>query len=92
MILNQGGDRGIPVPAVFMFVPGIPVVVNRNTHQGLKLVNGAGYTALDIIPDKAYPGHCIDTVLHFGPPAGIVLAAETTETYNLLAYPGAQSS
>ncbi|RSL77772.1 hypothetical protein CDV31_017308 [Fusarium ambrosium] len=41
MILkNQGDDSAIAVPAVFM---GMPVVVNHNTHQGLKLVNGASY-------------------------------------------------
>ncbi|KAM4064172.1 ATP-dependent DNA helicase PIF1 [Hirsutella rhossiliensis] len=34
MMLNQGDDSAIPVPAVFMFVPGMPVVVNHNTHQG----------------------------------------------------------
>ena len=48
MMLNQGDDSEIPVPAIFMFVPGMPVVVNKNTHQGLKLVNGASYTALDV--------------------------------------------
>ncbi|KAM4055575.1 PIF1-like helicase [Hirsutella rhossiliensis] len=56
MILNQGDDSAIPVPAVFMFVPGMPVVVNHNTHQGLKLVNGASYAALEVILDKSYPG------------------------------------
>ncbi|RYP73405.1 hypothetical protein DL771_003673 [Monosporascus sp. 5C6A] len=45
MMLSQGDDSAIPVPAV-LFVPGMPVVVNQNTHQGLKLVNGASYTAL----------------------------------------------
>ncbi|KAM4064147.1 PIF1-like helicase [Hirsutella rhossiliensis] len=48
-------DGRDPVPAVFLFVPGMPVVVNQNTHQGLKLVNGAGYTAVDVIPDRAFP-------------------------------------
>ncbi|RSL40464.1 hypothetical protein CEP54_016110 [Fusarium duplospermum] len=28
MMLNQGDDSAIPVPGVFMFVPGMPVVVN----------------------------------------------------------------
>jgi hypothetical protein len=71
MILGQGDDSSIPVPAIFMFVPGMPVVVNQNTHQGLKLVNGASYEAVDVILDKAYPGHRInaDTILHFGPKA-----------------------
>jgi len=32
MVLNHGDDSSIPVPAVFMFVPGMPVVVNQNTH------------------------------------------------------------
>ncbi|XP_044714585.1 PIF1-like helicase domain-containing protein [Hirsutella rhossiliensis] len=40
--ISQGDDSATPVPAVFLFVPGMPVVVNQNTHQGLKLVNGAG--------------------------------------------------
>ncbi|KAH7109797.1 hypothetical protein EDB81DRAFT_895051 [Dactylonectria macrodidyma] len=33
MILNHSDDSAIPVPAVFMFVPGMPVVVNNITHQ-----------------------------------------------------------
>jgi hypothetical protein len=89
MILNQGDDSSIPVPAVFMFVPGMSVVVNQNTHQGLKLVNGASYEVLDVILDKAYPGHRInaDTILHFGPPAGILLAAESTRDFHFVGMP-----
>ncbi|KAM4064222.1 PIF1-like helicase [Hirsutella rhossiliensis] len=80
MILNQGDDSAIPVPAVFMFVAGMPIVVNHNTHQGLKPVNGASYSAVEVIVDKAYPGHRIsaDMTIHFGPPAGIILESETT--------------
>jgi hypothetical protein len=89
MMLNQGDDSAIPVPAVFMFAPGMPVVVNQNTHQGLKLVNGAGYTALDVISDKAHPGHRVsaDTILHFGPPAGILLVSETTRDLHFAGMP-----
>ncbi|KAG7001810.1 ATP-dependent DNA helicase PIF1 [Fusarium oxysporum f. sp. conglutinans] len=89
MMLGQGDDSAVPVPAIFMFVPGMPVVVNKNTHQGLKLVNGASYTALDIIVDKAHPGHRVneETVLHFGPPAGIVLASETTRDFHFVGMP-----
>ncbi|EKG08990.1 DNA helicase PIF1 ATP-dependent [Macrophomina phaseolina MS6] len=89
MILNHGDDSGIPAPAIFIFVPGMPVVVNQNTHQGLKLVNGASYTALDIILDRAHPGHRIngDTILHFGPPAGILLAGETTRDLHFVGMP-----
>ncbi|EKG09253.1 hypothetical protein MPH_13739 [Macrophomina phaseolina MS6] len=89
MILNHGDDSAIPAPAIFIFVPGMPVVVNQNTHHGLKLVNGASYTALDIILDRAHPGHRIngDTILHFGPPAGILLAGETTRDLHFVGMP-----
>ncbi|OWT42456.1 PIF1-like helicase domain-containing protein [Pochonia chlamydosporia 170] len=89
LMLNHGDNSAIPVPAIFMFVPGMPIVVNHNTHQGLKLVNGASYTALDVILDKAYPGHRIsaDTMLHFGPPAGILLAAKTTQEFHFVGMP-----
>ncbi|KAF9774783.1 hypothetical protein IL306_007181, partial [Fusarium sp. DS 682] len=60
MMLGQGDDSAISVPAVFMFVPGMPVVVNQNMHQGLKLVNGARYEAVGVVLDKAYPGHRIN--------------------------------
>jgi hypothetical protein len=67
----------------------MPVVVNQNTHQGLKLVNGASYTALEVILDQKYPGHRIsaDTILHFGPPAGILLASETTVGFRFVGMP-----
>jgi hypothetical protein len=89
MMLNQGDDSEILVPAIFMFVPGMPIVVNHNTHQGLKLVNGAAYTALDIIVDKAYPGYRIssDIILHFGPPAGILLESKTTSDFHFVGMP-----
>jgi hypothetical protein len=89
MILNQGDDSSIPVPAVFMFVLGMYVVVNQNTHQGLRLVNGARYEALDVILDKAYPGYQInaDTILHFNPLAGILLAAESTRDFYFVGMP-----
>ncbi|KAK4067220.1 hypothetical protein Purlil1_13893 [Purpureocillium lilacinum] len=35
MILNQGDDSAIPVPAVFMFVSGMPVVQNDVSRKGL---------------------------------------------------------
>ncbi|OAL42604.1 hypothetical protein IQ07DRAFT_669274 [Pyrenochaeta sp. DS3sAY3a] len=61
----------------------------KNSYQVLKLVNGANYKALDVILDKAYPGHRIsaDSILHFGPPAGILLAAESTEDFSFVGMP-----
>ena len=87
--MNQGDDCEIPVPAFFMFVPVMPIIVNLNTYLGLNLVNGAAYTALDVILDKAYPGHRIsaDTILHFGPPAGILLTSGTTRDLHFVGMP-----
>ncbi|KAJ6437587.1 peroxisomal biogenesis factor 11 [Purpureocillium lavendulum] len=89
MMLNQGDDSAIPVPAVFMFVPGMPVVVNRNTHQGLKLVNGAAYRAVEVIVDKSHPGYQISAgiTIHFGPPAGVILESGTTEEFHFVGMP-----
>jgi PIF1-like helicase len=89
MMLKQGDESAIPVPAVFPFVPGMPVVVNKNTYPGLKLVNGAGYTALDVIVDQKFPGYRVseDIILHFGPPAAILLASETTRDFHFVGMP-----
>jgi len=37
MMLSRVDDSAVPGPAVFMFVSGVPIMVNQNTHQGLKL-------------------------------------------------------
>ena len=89
MILNQGDDNVIFVPTVFIFVFKISVVVNQNIHQGLKLINRAGYTAVDVVFDKTYPGHRVntDTVLHFDPPADILLTSETTRDLHFVDMP-----
>ncbi|KAH8743569.1 hypothetical protein F5883DRAFT_634381 [Diaporthe sp. PMI_573] len=74
MILSQGDDSAIPVPAVFMFVPGMPVAVNHNTHQGLKPVNGASYAAVDVVTDRRHPAHRTTRDFCFvGIPLGTVL-------------------
>ncbi len=89
MVLGLGDDSAIPVPSLLMFVPGMPVVVNQNTHQGLKLANGSSYTAVSVVIDRAYPGHRIneDTIIHFGPPAAIVLESETTTDFHFVGLP-----
>jgi hypothetical protein len=54
-----------------------------------ELVNGASYEVLDVILDKAYPGYRInaDTILYFGPPAGVLLAAESTRDFHFVGMP-----
>lgn len=58
----------------------MPVVVNKNIYTGLKVVNGAEFTAADIIPDPKHPGYHLadDVTIHFGPPLGILLQSSDT--------------
>lgn len=84
LMASVGDDSKICVPAMFMFVPGMPVVVTKNINPGLKLVNGAKYKALEVIPDaKRFPGYQLapNIILHFGPPAGIILLSESTKKF-----------
>jgi hypothetical protein len=55
----------------------------------VKLVNDVSYKVLEVILDKAYPGHRIkaDTILHFGPPTRILLVAESTRDFNFVGMP-----
>ena len=56
----------------------MPVVVTRNQLTGLKLVNGAPFSAVDIFPDLAYGTIALasDATLHLGPPAAILLQSD----------------
>ena len=59
----------------------MPVVVNVNIYTGLKVVNGAEFTAADVIPDPKYLGYHLadDVTIHFGPPLGILLQSAETK-------------
>ncbi|KAF4469092.1 arrestin domain-containing [Fusarium albosuccineum] len=84
LMASVGDDSKICVPATFMFLPGMPVVVTKNTNPGLKLVNGAKYQAMEVIPDtKSFPGYQLapNIILHFGPPAGLILLSESTKKF-----------
>jgi hypothetical protein len=89
MIMGYGDDNNVPVPAIFIFVAGMPVVVNKNIYISLKLVNGSDYQALDVIIDRAYLGHrvSVDIILHFGSSAGIILAGDSTRDFNFFGMP-----
>jgi hypothetical protein len=72
-----------------MLVPGMPVVFNQNTHQSLKLVDGASYRGLMLLSIRAYPRHQVSTnlILHFGPPVGILLAEDTEKEFYFVEMP-----
>ncbi|XP_044714625.1 ATP-dependent DNA helicase PIF1 [Hirsutella rhossiliensis] len=78
--IGQGDDSACKVPGVFFYAQGMPVVVNKNIYTGLKVVNGADFTAVDVIIDPNHPGYCLadDVTIHFGPPLGILLHAHQT--------------
>ncbi|XP_044715943.1 PIF1-like helicase domain-containing protein [Hirsutella rhossiliensis] len=57
--VGQGDDSACKVPGVFFYAQGMPVVVNKNIYTGLKVVNGADFTAVDVIIDPNHPGYCL---------------------------------
>ncbi|KAM4061813.1 PIF1-like helicase [Hirsutella rhossiliensis] len=79
--IGQGDDSACKVPGVLFYAQGMPVVVNKNIYIGLKVVNGADFTAVDVIIDPNHPGYCLadDVTIHFGPPLGILLQSEETK-------------
>jgi hypothetical protein len=87
---EQGDDIDCPIPSIFFFAPGMPVMVNENTYFGLKVVNGGRFDAVSIVPDPAFPGyHVPDTnvTLHYGPPAGIILKSNATASLQVPCLP-----
>lgn len=53
----------------------MPIVVNKNIYTGLKIINRAEFTAIDVIPDLKSLGYYLidDITIYFGPPLGILL-------------------
>lgn len=86
MMLNQGDDSAIPVPAVFMSVPEMAAVVTCTTLPGLKR---ARYAAVEVMLDKSHPGHQISAglTIHFRPPVGTLLKSETTKDFHFVRMP-----
>ncbi len=64
----------------------MPVVVTRNQLIGLKLVNGAPFTAVDIFPDFSAGVIVLasDVTLYLGPPVGVFLQSDDIRIYRLL--------
>ncbi|KAM4055420.1 PIF1 protein [Hirsutella rhossiliensis] len=89
--IGQGDDSACKVPGVFFYAQGMPVVVNKNNniYTGLKVVNGADFTAVDVILDPNHPGYHLadDVTIHFGPPLGILLQSEETKALAIPSLP-----
>ncbi|KAK4095717.1 hypothetical protein N658DRAFT_386510, partial [Parathielavia hyrcaniae] len=86
-VLRYGDDSQLPTPGLFFYAQGMPVVVTRNQFVGLKVVNGAPFTAVDIFPDLASGTIALasDVTHHLGPPVAVLLQSEDTAG---LAIPG----
>ncbi|UPK91002.1 hypothetical protein LCI18_001937 [Fusarium solani-melongenae] len=65
------------------------MVINKNIYTGLKVINGAEFTAVDIIPDPKHPGYHLadDVTVHFGPPLDILLQSSETTSLAVPALP-----
>ncbi|KAJ6436144.1 c2h2 type zinc finger domain-containing protein [Purpureocillium lavendulum] len=87
--IGQGDDSACKVPGIFFYAQGMPVVVNKNIYTGLKVVNGAEFTAVDIVPDPNHPGYYLadGVTIHFGPPLGILLQSKETEALAIPSLP-----
>jgi hypothetical protein len=73
--IKQGDNSNYKIPRVLFYAQGISVVVNKNIYTGLRVVNRAEFTAIDIIPDPRFPGYYLadDVTIHFSPLLGILL-------------------
>jgi hypothetical protein len=88
-VMQLGDDGQLPIPAIFPYVEGMPVIVNENKYLGLKVANGAEFTAVGIIPDPEVDEHVVDEGLSifFGPPAGILLQSEALKDVQIVNLP-----
>jgi len=87
--IEYGDNSHCKIPGVFFYAQGMPVVVNKNIYTGLKVVNGAEFTAVDVILDPKFPGYHLadDVTIHFGPPLGILLESQDTKEVAVPALP-----
>jgi hypothetical protein len=76
--LRFGDDSQLPVPGLFFYAQGMPVVVTRNQLTRLKLVNGAPFRAVDIVPNLSAGTIALasDATLHLAPPAAVLLQSD----------------
>ncbi|KJZ68959.1 hypothetical protein HIM_11656 [Hirsutella minnesotensis 3608] len=66
-------------------------IVAQTIGQGddSTFVNGAEFTAVDVVPDPNHPGYHLadDVTVHFGPPLGILLQSKETQGLTIPSLP-----
>ncbi|KAH8645343.1 hypothetical protein BX600DRAFT_485118 [Xylariales sp. PMI_506] len=77
-VLLYGDDSKIQTPGLFWYAQGMPVVVTKNEHVGLKLVNGGPFSAVEVFPDPHTGAVALtgDVTLHLGPPAAVLVQSD----------------
>lgn len=78
-------DSNLKVPAYLAFTKGMPMGITENSHQGLKMVNGAQYIAEGFLPD---PKSTIfragaDVFIVTGTPQTILVSSQSTRDIEL---------
>ncbi|KAK9443982.1 hypothetical protein VB005_02508 [Metarhizium brunneum] len=53
-VFEQGDDKDCPIPAIFVYADGMPVIVNEKLYLGLRVVNGSVFRAAGIVPDRQH--------------------------------------
>ncbi|KAF6794973.1 DNA repair and recombination protein [Colletotrichum musicola] len=84
LAMQLGDGSKLPIPAIFPYVEGMPVVVNENVYMGLRVVNGAEFTAVGIAePPGREEIHVSESIsIVTGPPNGILLRSNATKHLN----------
>jgi hypothetical protein len=80
-VVLLGDDAQLPIPGILPYVDGMPVIVNQNKYLGLRVVNGAEFTAAGVVANEEVEEQVINDRLSIflGPPNGILLQSQDTE-------------
>ncbi|KAK8093243.1 uncharacterized protein PG998_014644 [Apiospora kogelbergensis] len=83
----------MPTPGLFCYAQGMPVVVTRNLHVGLKLVNGAPFIAVDVVPGPVYASIAVasDVTFHLDTPLAVLLQSDAIAERAIPGLPRARS-
>jgi hypothetical protein len=91
--IAYGDNSWTDIPGIFFYTDSIPVLTNKNQYPGLKLMNGTEFIAKGIIPgNRPNAGLRLanDTIIHFGPPAAILLESQDTQNIEIPGLPKGQ--
>jgi hypothetical protein len=91
--ISFGDNSWTDIPGIFFYTDGMPILTNKNQYPGLKLMNGTEFEAKGIVPgDQPNAGLRlgIDTIIHFGAPAAILLQSQETQDIEIPGLPGGQ--